>query len=46
MASEPDVFAYGKSLVYRSTGDMSIPGYNAITHKAQKEGMRRGILVY
>ena len=46
MATEPDIFAYRESLVFRCTGDMCIPGYNAITHKAQKEGMRRGIVVY
>ena len=46
MATEPDVFAYGESLVFRSSRDMCLPGYNAITHRAQKEGMRRGIVVY
>ena len=46
MATEPDIFAYGESLVFRCTGDMCIPGYNAITHKALKERMRRGIVVY
>ena len=46
IATEPDIFAYGESLVFRSQGDMCIPGYNAIAHKAKQEGIRRGIVVY
>ena len=46
LASEPDIFAYGESLAFKSTREMCITKYNSITHKAQHNGFRRGIVVY
>ena len=46
LATKPDIFAYGEALVTKITKEIKINGYKAIVHKAQKEGKRRGIVVY
>ena len=42
----PDIFVYGEPLVTRTTNGLYIPGYNIIIHKAQLDGVRRGLIVY
>ena len=34
LATKPDVFVYGESLVYKPTQRVKIPGYKAIIHTA------------
>ena len=46
LATKPDMFAYGEALVYRGSKEHVITGYKTILHKAQTEGIRRGIVVF
>ena len=46
LTTKPDIFAYGEALVTKRTKEININGYKTIVHKAQKEGKRRGIMVY
>ena len=46
MASQPDIFAYGEAQIAKKTKEMKLHGYQAIVHGAQREGRRRGIVVY
>ena len=46
LATQPDIFVYGEALVTKMTKEIKINGYKAIVHKAQKEGKRRGVVVY
>ena len=46
LATQPDIFVYGEALVVKKTKEIALDGYNAIVHKAQKEGRRRGIVIY
>ena len=43
---KPDIFAYGESLIFRSTKELKLDGYKTIVHRAQIKGMRRGIVIY
>ena len=46
MATNPDIFAYGEALVFKSTKEHNITGYKMMLHKARTDGIRRGIAVY
>ena len=46
LSSGPDIFVYGEALVKRHTKEIVIPGYKTTIHKAQKNGLRRGLVVY
>ena len=46
ISTRPDIFVYGEALVTKKTKDLKIPGYNTIIHKAQIQGIRRGLVVY
>ena len=46
MATRPDIFAYGEAQVATKTKEIKINGYTTILHSAQREGRRRGIVVY
>ena len=46
LETKADIFVYGEALIYRSIKEINLNGYIAITHKAQKEGVRRGIVVF
>ena len=46
LATQPDIFAYGEAQVTTRTKEMKINGYTTILLRAQKEGRRRGIVIY
>ena len=46
LATQPDIFAYGEAQIAKKTKEMTLYGYQAIVHGAQREGRRRGIVVY
>ena len=46
LATRPAIFAYGEAQVTTKTKKIRINGYTTIIHSAQKEGRRRGIVVY
>ena len=44
LATKPDVFVYGESLVYKHTQRVGIPGYKTIIHTAKRNECRRGMV--
>ena len=46
IATNPDIFAYGEALVFKSNKEYGLIGYKSILHKALNGGTRRGIVVY
>ena len=46
LETKPDIFVYGEALIYKRAKELKIVGYETIVHKAQNEGVRRGIVVF
>ena len=46
LESQPDIFAYGEAQIAKKTKEMKLNGYQAIVHGAERQGRRRGIVVY
>ena len=46
LETKPDLFVYGEALIYKSTKELRLDRYEKIVHKAQKDGVRRGIVVF
>ena len=46
LATKPDVFVYGETLVYKHTKRVKITGYKVIVQTAKKTNHRRGIAVF
>ena len=46
LATKPDIFVYGESMVYKKTQKVHIPGYKVIIHVAKRNELRRGLAVF
>ena len=46
LEGKPDIFVYGEALVSKNTKEIKIDGYKRIIHKAERGGVRRGIVIF